>query len=211
MMPVTPPFALGAYLSDKFPLLTLGGGLFYRWPIGIRFELGLELCRERAPRLYEAVFSREDSCVIVAQDWPHDLPPAARQRCHRVFSLPGAFDSNHPLPLHSVEVNEEDENQNFSLQWGQLPARSFRYSAVMEGVANSDHARTPSVPSRVYFLNPATGVIMHMYDDRGLDIIAARRETLVPLYRSFNEWALENDHGRIAKLFAVKSNSDRLN
>lgn len=98
MMPVSPPFALVAYLSDKFPLLTLGGGLFYRWPIGIRFELGLELCRERAPRLYEAVFSREDSCVIVAQDWPHDLPPAARQRYRRVFSLPGAFDSNHPLP-----------------------------------------------------------------------------------------------------------------
>jgi hypothetical protein len=101
-----------------------------------------------------------------------------------------------------VEVNEEDEDQNFSLQWGQLPAHGFRYSAIMEGIANSDHARTPSVSSRVYFLNPATDVIMHMYDDRGLDIIAARRETLVPLYRSFNEWVLEYNREKISKLFA---------
>jgi hypothetical protein len=202
MMQALPPFALVAYLSEKFPLLTLGGGLLYRWPIGIRFELGPEFFRERAPRLYEAVFSPEDTCVIVAQDWPHDLPPAARQRYYRAFSLPGAFDSDRLLRLQSVEVNGEDEDQNFSLQWGQLPARGFCYTAVMEGIANSDHARTPSVSSRVYFLNPATGVIMHMYDDRGLDIIAARRETFVPLYRSFHEWVLEYDREKTSKLLA---------
>jgi hypothetical protein len=203
MMSAPHPFELVAYLDEKFPSLTLDGGLFYRWPIGIRFELGLDVFRGRVPRLYEAVFPPDDTCVLIAQDWHQNLSPAARQRYYELFSLPGAFDSKHPIGLQSLEAKDEkDEQQTFSLQWGQLPARSFRYTAVMEGIANSDHARTPSVSSRVYFLNPATDVIMHMYDDRGLDVIASRREPLVPLYRNFSEWILEYDREQIAKLFA---------
>jgi hypothetical protein len=84
-------FELVAYLSERFPSLTLGGGLFYRWHLGIRFELGLETFRERAPKLYEAVSGPEDICVIISQNWPENISPPARQQ-FRVFSLPGAFD-----------------------------------------------------------------------------------------------------------------------
>jgi hypothetical protein len=42
-------------------------------------------------------------------------------------------------------------------------------------------------------------MIVHMYDDRGLDIIAATRESLRPIYRPFNDWVLDFDRERIAK------------
>ena len=189
---------LAAYLSEKFPSLTLGAGLLYRWPVGIRFELGLETFRERAPKLYEAVFAAGDVCVIISQDWPENVSLPARY--FRVFSLPGAFDSN-PVNLQSLEVTteEEGEHETFTLQWGQLPARNFHYSSVLEGIANADHAQTPSVSGRVYFLNPATAIIVHIYNDRGLDIIAATRESLMPIYRTFNDWILDFDRERIAK------------
>jgi hypothetical protein len=192
---------LAAYLSKTFPSLTLGGGLFYRWPVGIRFELGRETFRERAPKLYEAVFAPEDVCVIISQDWPENTSSPARQRYFRVFSLPGAFDSEHPVSLQSLEVptEEEGEQQTFTVQWGQVPARSFQYGSVLEGIGNADHAQTPSISGRVYFLNPATAMIVHMYDDRGLDIIAATRESLRPMYRTFNDWVLDFDRERIAK------------
>jgi hypothetical protein len=161
------PFDLVAYQSEKFPSLTLGGGLFYRWPMGLRFELGLEAFRERAPKLYEAVFAPKDTCVIISQTWPEDisLPP----RYFRVFSLPGAFDSKHPLGFQSLEITmeEEGEQETFSLQRAQLPARSFQYGSVLEGIADADHAQSPSVSGDVYFLNPATAMIVDMYDDRG--------------------------------------------
>jgi len=193
---------LAAYLRKHFPSLTLGGGLFYRWPVGIRFELGLETFRERAPKLYEAAFAPEDVCVIISQDWPaENVSPPARRRYFRVFSLPGAFDSKHPVSLQSLEVTteEEGEQDTFILQWGQLPSRTFQYGSVLEGIANTDHAQTPSVSGRVYFLNRATAIIVHMYDDRGLDIIAANREPLMPIYRAFNDWILDSDRERIAK------------
>jgi hypothetical protein len=201
MMVAPHPFNLAAYLSVKFPSLTLGGGLFYRWPVGIRFELGLETFRERATKLYEVAFAPEDACIIVSQDWPENISPPARQRYFRVFSLPGAFDSKHPLDLQSLEIMtaEEGEQETFSLQWAQLPARSFRYVSVLDGIANADHTQTPSVSGRVYFLNPATAMIVHMYDDRGLDIIAASPEALIPIYRTFNDWVLDADRERIAK------------
>jgi hypothetical protein len=172
--------------------------------VGIRFELGLETFRERAPKLYEAVFAPEDTCVIISQNWPEDISPPARQRYFRVFSLPGAFDSKHAVGLQNLEVTTEEagERETFTLQWGQLPARSFQYGSVLEGIANGDHAHTPSVSGRVYFLNPATALIAHMYDDRGLDIIAATREALRPVYRTFNDWVLDYDRERIAKALA---------
>jgi Domain of unknown function (DUF3885) len=201
MMSLPHPFDLAAYLSEKFPSLTLGGGLFYRWPVGIRFELGLETFRERAPKLYEVVFAPEDTCIVISQDWPLTISPPARQRYFRVFSLPGAFDSKHPVGLQSLEVTtgEAGEQETFTLQWGQLPARGFQYGSVLEGIANADHAHTPSVSGCVYFLNPATAIIVHMYDDRGLDVIAATREALMPVYRTFNDWVLDYDRERIAK------------
>jgi hypothetical protein len=196
------PFDLAANLSEKFPSLTLGGGLFYRWPVGIRFELGPDAFRERAPKLYEVVFAPEDSCVIVSQDWPEHT--ALHQRNFRVFSLPGAFDSRYPLGLQSLEMTAEEhgEQETFSLQWAQVPARSFQYGAVLEGIANADHAQTPSVSGRIYFLNPARAMIMHMYDDRGLDMIAASRESLIPIYRTFSDWVLDSDREQIAKVLS---------
>ncbi len=168
---------------------------------GIRFELGLEAFRERAPKLYEVVFAPEDACIVISQDWPENISLPARRRYFRVFSLPGAFESKHPLNLQSIEITteEEGEQETFSLQWAQLPARSFRYVSVLEGIANADHAQTPSVAGRVYFLNPASAMIVHMYDDRGLDIIAASGETLIPIYRTFNDWVLNSDRERMAK------------
>ena len=48
-------------------------------------------------------------------------------------------------------------------------------------------------------INPETSVVLYMYDDRGLDMIAATREALMPIYRTFNDWVLGHDRERIAK------------
>jgi hypothetical protein len=195
------PFDLTTYLSENFPSLTLGGGLFYRWPVGIRFALGIEAFSERAPKLYEAVFTPEDACVIISQNWPEES--SLHQQYFPVFSLPGVFDSEQ-MPVQRLEITtqENDEPKPSFLQWTERPARSFRYVNVLEGIANADHVRSPSVLGRVYFLNPSSAVIVHMYDDRGLDMIAARTEAILPVYEAFKDWALDFDRERIAQTFS---------
>ena len=57
-------YALIEYLGENFPGLFLHAPLFYRWPVGLRFDLGgrattpkeTDLVVERATALYEASF-----------------------------------------------------------------------------------------------------------------------------------------------------------
>jgi hypothetical protein len=188
-----PLFDLAAYLGEKFPTLSLGGGLLHRWRFSVRFELGIEAFRERAPKLYESVFSHQDTCVLISQDWPEDrMSPAAAGRYYPVLSLPGAFQGTEFGVPQQLEHTDSDAG-NSVLRWVQLPARSFSYAAVFEGIANADHARAPSVSSRVYFLNPTTDVLLHMYDDRGLDIIAATEQPVMGMRRQFKNWILDSN------------------
>jgi hypothetical protein len=184
-------FDLEPYLRRKFPSLALEGNLFHNWSFGLRFELGLETFQERAAKLYESAFSLKDSCVVISQDWHENMSGLAAFRNCPVFSLPQAFPLTDVGALQRLDDTDSD-GQNFVLQWLQVPARSFSYTAIFEGIANADHAQTPAISSAVYLLNPSTDLLLHMYDDRGLDIIAANKEPLVRLNREFKGWVLKS-------------------
>jgi hypothetical protein len=115
-----------------------------------------------------------------------------------VFLLPGAFDRVRLPALQRLEHTDLEDDDSV-LQWVQLPARSFSYEAVFEGIANHDHARTPSVSSRVYFLNQTNDILLHMYDDSGLDIIAATSEPLTRIRREFPDWIVAANHEQQAQ------------
>jgi len=52
-----------------------------------------------------------------------------------------------------------------------------------------------------YFVNIDKKLILHMYDDRGLDIVSADREALVSIYKKHNDWILDYDREQIDKQF----------
>jgi len=49
----------------------------------------------------------------------------------------------------------------------------------------------------VYTIDDRRKLIMHMYDDRGLDVIAVKAARLVPLYVRFGGWILDNQRRKI--------------
>lgn len=57
--------------------------------------------------------------------------------------------------------------------------------------------------SSVYFVNTEEVYLYHIYDDRGADLVAERKETLWPIYHNFNQWILDCDRKEIDKLFAT--------
>lgn len=205
-------YDLIAYLRDKFPALALGGALFYNWPVGIRFDLGgralttedFAEVKRRATALFEAIFIPGDTCIVVSQDWPDSDAPNHGQN-H--LSMLSDFAINQAVGLRQssgcIRIQEVDDNEtsSYTLTWFEQSSRDFQYGSILAGIANADHARFPALCGRVYFVNPRTNVIMHMYDDRGLDIIAKTKPTLTPLYRNFNSWVLDYDRNRIDALF----------
>jgi hypothetical protein len=82
------------------------------------------------------------------------------------------------------------------------PVLNLRYELVLEAIANADHARHPAISSRVYWINRSSDIILHMYDDRGLDLIGRTKDMLGRLYRDFNPWILDYDRARINQTFS---------
>jgi Domain of unknown function (DUF3885) len=59
----------------------------------------------------------------------------------------------------------------------------------------------PSAPVVAFLLDPSKSVMLHVYDDRGMDVIANDPAKLHGLYSDFADWLLDYDRERTAKLF----------
>lgn len=208
-------FDLIAYLREQFPALALRGALFYGWPIGIRFDLGgraltaedLAEVQRRATTLFEATFIAGDACIVVSQDWLDGDTPNHGQTHLAIlsdFAVDQGVGLRQPSEVIRIHEVDGDETSAYTLTWFQQSSRDFQYGSILAGIANADHGRFPALSGWVYFVSPATNVIMHMYDDRGLDIIANEKSTLTPLYRDFNSWVLDYDRTQIDALFGDK-------
>ncbi len=91
-------------MSTQFPGLLLSPPLFYRWPVGIRFELGVEeagtsyddVVLARACALYEATFQADDFAFIVSGK---SISPNGAGFDGPMAGMPFAF----PMSLNSPE------------------------------------------------------------------------------------------------------------
>jgi hypothetical protein len=192
-MEILRSFDLPKFMFCHFPRVDFGGDLFCQWPVGIRFEIGLENV-SRASELNEFIFRDADDCVLVSQEWSSDegLP----ERFTPLFSTPGIFPNAAPSDLQTVDVSPFEETP-YRLSWARVPLSAVNAPQIFQAIANSDHGRIPSIAGGVYIIDDRAKLIMHMYDDRGLDVIAADASMLVGLYKGFGDWILDNQRLKI--------------
>jgi hypothetical protein len=203
IMGIGEPFNLPAFMLSNFPGVDFGGDLFGQRPTGIRFEIGIEQV-SRAARIYDFVLSDTSEFILISQDWI--LEEGVEDICKpstRLFQTPGIF-SSEPLQLETLDIFPLDETP-YRLTWTRSPRISFNASLMFRGIANRERGGQPRVLSRVYIIVPYAKVILHMYDDRGLDILAFDLETLRPLYDSYSNWIVENQRHRIKFRFGDAS------
>jgi Domain of unknown function (DUF3885) len=195
------------WIATRFPGLTLGAALLYRWPVGIRFELDDQSHREpdftgianRATSIFREAFQAEDSMVAVSLKEPVEaLTPIRSGESTGLFEFIAEHFPNSTVQTESASMETEDGIA--TLQWAALPS-SIEVGAIFRAIGNIDFARLPKITDRVFLLNVSRDVILHMYDDRGLDVIAANPTSLLALYKSHNAWILEYDRARIDAIF----------
>ncbi|MEO1967331.1 MAG: DUF3885 domain-containing protein [Sphingomonadaceae bacterium] len=80
------------------------------------------------------------------------------------------------------------------------PDKITRDTLLWHAVA-SEMPIYPSAPVVAFLIEPSTSVMMHVYDDRGVDVSAYDAATLYALYSGFADWLLDYDRERMAKLF----------
>lgn len=84
------------------------------------------------------------------------------------------------------------------LIWGRIALDLYWLKSRLEAV-------------QVYMLDLERKIILQVYDDRGMDVVATRVQPLRPFYRKFSNWILDYDRERIDKVFTTGQPSRRYN
>jgi hypothetical protein len=66
---------------------------------------------------------------------------------------------------------------------------------------SAEMAINPKVPVSIYLVEPTHRIMLHVYDDRGMDVWAAIPDVLARAYVTFDRWLLDHDRPRMAVAF----------
>ena len=205
---------IAMYLEENFKNLILQKPLFYQWPTGLRFEIGqggavtevdntyINKAHNRAVELFDNCFSEDDSIMFVYQF----LSDGKRINQDNNFVL------SHITNLDRFEMVQENIGDLYTDDFShddwmrvtikRMNRHNMNYSRILLGILNADLQRTPRAKGECYFINTTKNLILNLYDDRGMDIIARRARTLRSLYDDYNDWLLDHDRDKMDLLFA---------
>jgi len=85
-----------------------------------------------------------------------------------------------------------------------LKTADLKVENLLSAILNTDFGndRNPRLQGECYFVNYSKNLVLFLYDDRGMDIVAAEKSALVPLYNAHQQWILDYDRPRIEQIFA---------
>lgn len=198
--------------------------LFYNNPFGLRFEIGpteigvwanrekrqlnekyFNAALERAQRIFDTAFSSSDDISIVYQIFS-DGRRKIKKSCYVLRQI--NTDSTKEIAF-SDHRELYSENLNYKCQrWrratvSDLKIEDANVNKILLALINTDFSsRSPSIGGECYFINHTKGLVLNLYDDRGMDVVALKKETLLPLYKTYNEWLLNYDREHIDQMFS---------
>ncbi len=191
--------------------------VFYNAPIGIRFKIGGEedvYMKENssneytyAPDYVLAALKRAETIYTNLPCSPHILridgyPDEEVSAQELIFDICNAAGLPQPHEQVSMFLQcEEDVITQLQLYWD-LRKASFRSEILLREIIKADIGGYSGFASSVYFADTKNSVLFHLYDDRGADLVAARKDTLYPVFEQFGDWILDYDRDRINSIFA---------
>jgi hypothetical protein len=208
------------YMQSNLQGISLEPPLFYNSDVGIRFELGVpykgleepsyfETIKKRSEALFESVFSENDELYIVRKTYEPKPPYESIKPGVNVF--PRYVDTEFTKQVVCFEEKpdyDEDSNhlsgyfKGYSLL---CPLNQVDYKGILKAIGYADFPSMGTyISDGIYFIHPKDNIVFHMYDDRGLDIVAIRTEELMKLYNEFNEWILDYDKEKIEGIFGKR-------
>ena len=204
------------FLKENFAELKLRKPLFYSWNIGLRFDLQgenlntrddeyfVEVIR-RATTIFETAFEPSDKLFFIFKDYRKCREKV--RPTNYTFKQIDKLEKNEIYYIREKSVYYPDDEYNVALV--NLTTDRINYKNILTAIGHTDFPpRQPRLDERgvftskeIYFVNIDKRQIFHMYDDRGLDIVAADKEILRPIYEKHNKWILDYDREQIDKQF----------
>ena len=198
--------------------------MFYAFPYALRFELGAEglgmdqpvsrfvQAFDRVRAVAKAAIGQFDEvqvCFCLTGAEVEAQPKRLQHDLQRV-----GFDASKLQHLATTAVaskppGAEDYQQERRRWVGQPLQGESDIDKLLWGAIAAEMPISPSVTGRgAYLIDWKAGVVVHVYDDRGMDVIAPTRETLLPLYERFNSWLLDYDRQAMDAVFGTAASPE---
>lgn len=174
----------------------------------LRFELGGEAfdnTKQPVPRFLQAhhrastvadMLFRENCVAVVA--WNGRRP--------NNLGLPkveSGFDALQSTGFEAPQISEWQDELHPDADDGE----AYQYTLRSYDIARKKAARDtllwhsiaaempiyPNAPVEAFLINPVTSVMLHVYDDRGMDVIADNSANLSEIYSAFAGWLQDHD------------------
>lgn len=205
------------FLNDNFKGLRLRKPLFYSWDFGLRFDLQVgetdtdqyfKEATRRASTIFKTAFDNSDKMFLVFMDYKYKRRKIRFSNFifKQIDSL-GKTEVTYSKEFRLYEPHDKFDIRNVAII--KLTIDRVKYKNILTAIGHTDFpSRQPRLDQNgfltgkeIYFVNIDKKLVFHMYDDRGLDIISAKKETLRPIYKKHNDWILDYDREQIDKHF----------
>ncbi|WP_171301218.1 DUF3885 domain-containing protein [Enterococcus cecorum] len=183
------------------------GPIFYQAKYGLRFEMGVgdptderfriipiyfEEAIHRALSIYQATEPYDILRINVWVDSEHES------------GIPNYFTSL-GLPEWDESYIETYCSDGYEYQikacYWDLRKLTFNWKKLFHDIVYTDFKEPHFLASNVFFLNTKAEILYHLYDDRGLDVVATDKMTLQPIYQNYHTWLLDYDREAMKKVF----------
>jgi hypothetical protein len=181
----------------------------------IRLELGGEEygnIEQGVPRFLQAhrracavadhLFERECRAVIA---WHTQTKPDPDQfpNTNNGFDALAAsgFSANHSETWQAELFPDPEEGQAWELRGYDLGRDKIARDTLLWHAIALEMPISPSAPVLSFLIAPAKSLMLHVYDDRGLDITATDPEVLRASHVLFDPWLLDYDRERMEQIF----------
>ncbi|RXZ43906.1 DUF3885 domain-containing protein [Crenobacter cavernae] len=198
--------------------------LFYNNPFGLRFEIGpaeigvwanrerrllnekyFSTALERAISIFNAAFSSSDAISIAYQIFSD-----GRRRIKKGSYFLRQIKTNKAEEITFTDHKElYSEDLSYKCEcWRRVTVSGLKVedaeiNNILLALINTDFgSRQPSITGECYFINHTKGLVLNLYDDRGMDVVSLKKETLLPLYNTYNKWLLNYDREQMDHVFS---------
>jgi len=196
------------FFTENFEGLTLKSPLFYNWDASLRFDLQpntestvsgnmseyFQEVQNRAIKIFESIFTEQDKIQIVL----YQFKGRSRKKIklsNFVFKQISDLcksEAEFSVIRRLYEPNDNDDIWNRAII--KTMVANLNYKEILKAISYTDFpSNNPSIQFETYIVNISKKIIFHMYDDRGLDVVASDKKSLAPIYYKHKNWLLDYD------------------
>ena len=191
-----------------------GHALFYHYPGGLRFELSaggspldqVLTALRKATSICDDIFDGDAQILVHLRKKSWDSSPFALRSTLRELDLAGI----HIPADHEAWIVVED-----GVTEDDFAERSYTINCVFNiptaklqnllwcAFASDFAPLSPNPKCRIYLAEPRKGVIVHPYDDRGMDIVGCGHACLQTLHVKHGQWLSDYDKATMRRTFSA--------